>query len=74
MNNKKRPQNWTAEEKLKAIIAYGGKNEEERGQYLRSQGLYSVDIERWREEILESLSGIFNNNCPLRIRIAVRHC
>ena len=56
MNKKKRPQNWAAEEKLKAVIAYEGKNEEERGLYLRSHGLYSVDIERWREEILESLS------------------
>ncbi len=55
MNKKKRPHNWTAEEKLKAIIAYAGKKEEERGQYLRSYGIYSVDIERWREEILESL-------------------
>jgi len=56
MNKKKRPQNWTAEDKLKAVIAYEGKNEDERGQYLRSQGLYSVDIDRWREEILEALS------------------
>ncbi len=56
MNKKKRPQNWTAEEKLRAVIAYEGKNEEERGLYLRSQGLYSVDIKRWREEILEALS------------------
>ena len=55
MNKKKRPQNWTAEEKLKAVIIYEGKNEDERGQYLRSQGLYSVDIERWRSEVIEAL-------------------
>ena len=55
MNKKKRPQNWTAEEKLKAVIIYTGKKEEERGQYLRSQGLYSVDIERWRSEVIEAL-------------------
>jgi len=56
MNKKKRPQNWTAEDKLKALIVYEGKNEDERGQYLRSHGLYSVDIDRWRGEVLESLN------------------
>ena len=56
MGNKKRPQNWTAEEKLEAVIAYDGMDESERGLYLRGHGLYSVDIERWREEILRALS------------------
>ena len=56
MGNKKRPQNWTAEEKMEAVIAYDGMDESERGLYLRGHGLYSVDIERWREEMLQALS------------------
>ena len=56
MGNKKRPQNWTAEEKMDAVIAYDGMDESERGLYLRGHGLYSVDIERWREEMLQALS------------------
>lgn len=56
MRNKKRPQNWTAKEKMEAVIAYDRMGESERGQYLRGHGLYSVDIERWREEMLEALS------------------
>jgi hypothetical protein len=56
MENKKRPQNWTAEEKMETVIAYEGMDESERGLYLRSHGLYSVDIERWREEMLQALS------------------
>jgi len=56
MGKKKRPQNWTAEEKLEAVITYDGMDESERGLYLRSHGLYSVDIERWREEVLQALS------------------
>jgi len=56
MGNKKRPQNWTAEEKMEAVIVYDGMDESERGVYLRGHGLYSVDIDRWREEILQALS------------------
>jgi transposase-like protein len=56
MGKKRRPRNWTAEEKLEAVITYDGMDESERGLYLRSHGLYSVDIERWREEILQALS------------------
>ena len=56
MSTKKRPQNWTAEEKMQAVMAYDGMDESERGLYLRGQGLYGVDIERWREEMLQALS------------------
>ena len=56
MKQKKRPQNWTAEEKMAAVIAYDGMDELQRGLYLRGHGLYSVDIERWREEMLQALN------------------
>ena len=55
MSSKKRPQNWSAEEKLAAILEYEKLDEESRGRYLREKGLYSVDIERWREEVLGAL-------------------
>ena len=55
MNSKRRPQNWTAEQKMQAVIDYTGLEEEARGRYLREQGLYSVDVERWREEIMKAL-------------------
>ena len=56
MSTKKRPQNWSAEEKMQAVIAYDGMDETEQGLYLRGHGLYSVDIQRWREEMLQALS------------------
>jgi transposase-like protein len=55
MSTKKRPQNWPAEEKLQAVIRYESLDEEERGKYLRKHGLFSVDIERWRDEMLAVL-------------------
>jgi|TARA_B100001964_G_scaffold128815_1_gene142473 hypothetical protein len=56
VDSKKRPKNWTAIEKLQAVIAYDGLEESEQGRYLRSHGLYTVDIERWRDEMLAALN------------------
>ncbi len=55
-DTKRRPQNWSAEEKLEAILGYEKRDEEGRGRYLRERGLYSVDIERWRKEVLGALA------------------
>lgn len=55
MGKKKRAQNWSAEEKFQAVVTYEGLSEEDRGKYLREHGLFSVDIERWREEMTEVL-------------------
>ena len=55
MSSKKRPQNWSAEEKMQAVIDDAGLDEESRGRYLRENGLYSVDVERWREEMMKVL-------------------
>jgi len=51
----KHPQNWGSKEKLRAVMAYEALEEEKKGKYLREQGLYEVDIERWRAEALAAL-------------------
>ena len=51
----KRGENWQAEEKLRAVLEYEKLDEEGRGKYLRERGLYSVDIERWRSEMLAAV-------------------
>ena len=51
----KRGENWQAEEKLRAVLEYEKLDEEGRGKYLREKGLYSVDIERWRSEMLAAV-------------------
>ena len=43
---------WPAEEKLRAVVEYERLEEESRGKYLREKGLYGVDIQRWRAEVL----------------------
>lgn len=52
---KRRPQDWTAEEKLEAVLEYEKLDEQKRGVYLREKGLHSVHIERWKQQVLEGL-------------------
>ena len=52
--NSKRPEDWTAEKKLKAIVEYENLDEEQRGKYLREKGLHSVHLERWQQEFVEA--------------------
>jgi transposase-like protein len=44
--------NWTPEKKLDVVIKAGSMNEEELGEFLRSNGLYSSDLEALRSECL----------------------
>lgn len=51
----KRPVDWTAEKKLKAIVEYENLDEEQKGcKYLRTKGLHSVHLERWQQEFVEA--------------------
>lgn len=53
----KRPQDWSAKEKLEAVNAAASLSEEELGGFLRSRGLHQVELERWRQEVLKALQG-----------------
>lgn len=53
----RRPQDWTAEDKLVAVLEYEKLEEEQRGKYLREKGIHSVHIEGWKRQILEGLKG-----------------
>lgn len=43
---------WTAEEKLQAIINKSTMSENEYGEYLRSSGLHSADVENFKNEYI----------------------
>jgi transposase len=51
----RRPQDWTAAEKLSAVIAYEGLPTDQRGEFLRSQGLHSEHIEGWKKSMQAGL-------------------
>jgi len=46
---------WSAEEKLEAIMESNKLECHELGEYLRRKGLHSADLERWKQELLEVL-------------------
>jgi len=62
----RRPQDWTAEEKLNAILEYEKLEEAERGKYLRERGLHSIHIERWKEAIIRGLQSSKSNKKDFR--------
>jgi transposase len=53
----RRPRDWSAEEKLKALNETSSLKDAELGEYLRRHGLHSVHLEQWRREIIEAVDG-----------------
>ena len=49
------PRNWSAMEKLKAIMEIDELPEDQVGAYLRKKGLYDAQIKQWRQAINEAL-------------------
>lgn len=49
------PKDWTPVQKLEAIIKTASMTEQELGEYLRSHGLYSADIEQWKKDCTNGL-------------------
>lgn len=45
----KKSKEWTPEEKLKAIAQTISMNENELGEFLRTNGLHSTELEEWKQ-------------------------
>jgi transposase len=50
----KKSKEWTPEAKLEVIIKTATMSENERGEFLRANGLHSTDIESWKQDIYSS--------------------
>ncbi len=48
----KRPQDWTAEERLNALMKTGSMPEYERVSWCRKKGVFSHHLEQWKKDIL----------------------
>jgi transposase-like protein len=46
---------WSAEDKLRAILETQDMGEAELGEYLRQKGLYSAELEEWKSGMLAAL-------------------
>lgn len=48
-----RPQNWSTEAKLNAVIETASMNEKELGLYCRKNGLYTHHLEQWKQAFID---------------------
>jgi transposase-like protein len=60
----RRPQDWTPEEKLKAVFEAASLNGEALGEFLRKNGLHSSDLEAWKKEALSEAAVKKNRGRP----------
>lgn len=51
----KRPQDWTAQEKLDAVLEAEGLSDDELGAFLRRKGLHEAHLARWRAAMQSAL-------------------
>jgi len=51
----RRPEDWSAEEKLEALLNYGKLAEEQKGAFLREKGLHEAHLGRWKTELIEAM-------------------
>ena len=51
----KRPQDWSAEEKLAAVLEAASLSEEELCAFLRCRGLHDAQLQQWRDQMLVGL-------------------
>jgi transposase-like protein len=52
----KRPQDWSAEEKLAAVLEAAALSDEDLGAFLRSRGLHEAQLQQWREQMISGLN------------------
>jgi transposase len=54
---RRRPQDWSAAEKLDAVLQASSLSNEDLGAFLRSKGLHDADLHAWRKTVLTALGG-----------------
>ena len=51
-----RPEDWSWEEKLRAVMAAKQLGEDDLGEFLRCEGLHGAHLKEWTEDVSEALS------------------
>lgn len=54
----KRPQDWSAKEKLAAVLEAAALSDEELGAFLRRKGLHEAQLQQWQEQMLSGLTPV----------------
>jgi transposase len=60
VNGPKRPNDWSAEEKLHVVMEAASLDDEQLGEFLRKKGLHLTHLEQWRLQMLDGLQNGFS--------------
>jgi len=50
----RRPRDWSADEKLEAVLQAAAMSDEDLGAFLRKRGLHEADLTVWRKTVLDA--------------------
>ncbi len=64
--NSRRPNDWSAEDKLKIIVEASSLDDEQLGAFLRSKGLHQTHLDQWRSQMLNGLQNGSSKKKPRR--------
>jgi transposase len=53
-NKERRPQDWTSEERISALIEAGSMLDEKRVSWCRKRGLFGHHLEQWKEDAIRA--------------------
>ena len=56
----KRPNDWSAEDKLKVVMEAASLDDQQLGEFLRKKGLHQTHLEQWRLQMLDGLQNGFS--------------
>jgi transposase len=57
----RRPEDWSPEERLQAVLECQGLKNEELGEFLRRKGLHTQDVDAWKTELISFVCEIKKN-------------
>ena len=55
-----RPNDWSAEDRLKVVMEAAGLDDEQLGEFMRKKGLHQTHLEQWRLQMLGGLQTGFS--------------
>ncbi len=62
----KRPEDWSPEEKLKAVLDTASLSDDHLGAFLRSRGIHETHLQQWRLQMLNGLDKQVADKKPKR--------
>ena len=58
----RRPQDWSAAEKLEAVLLASSLSEEDLGAFLRQKGLHEADLTAWRKTVMAAATSALSGS------------